>query len=94
VRATTLRHEGELNTRIPIVFITGHGDVPTSVTAMKAGAVEFLLKPLVDVDVLEASGRARNGSSYRCLMLCRTKNEALRGTMAIVARRSAVPRRV
>lgn len=48
----------ELNTEIPIVFITGHGDVPTSVTAMKAGAVEFLLKPLADVDVLEAIGRA------------------------------------
>jgi FixJ family two-component response regulator len=49
----------ELNTdNIPIVFITGHGDVPTSVTAMKAGAIEFLLKPLADVDVLEAIGRA------------------------------------
>jgi FixJ family two-component response regulator len=48
----------ELNTQIPIVFITGHGDVPTSVTAMKAGAVEFLLKPLADVDVLEAIDRA------------------------------------
>jgi FixJ family two-component response regulator len=48
----------ELNTQIPIVFITGHGDVPTSVTAMKAGAIEFLLKPLADVDVLEAIDRA------------------------------------
>jgi FixJ family two-component response regulator len=48
----------ELNTEIPIIFITGHGDVPTSVTAMKAGAIEFLLKPLADVDVLGAIGRA------------------------------------
>jgi FixJ family two-component response regulator len=48
----------ELNTEIPIVFITGYGDVPTSVTAMKAGAMEFLLKPLADVDVLEAIDRA------------------------------------
>jgi FixJ family two-component response regulator len=48
----------ELNTEIPIVFITGHGDVPTSVTAMKAGAIEFLLKPLADVDVLDAIDRA------------------------------------
>jgi FixJ family two-component response regulator len=47
-----------LNTQIPIVFITGHGDVPTSVAAMKAGAVEFLIKPLADVDVLEAIDRA------------------------------------
>ena len=52
------RRLAELNTQIPIVFITGHGDVPTSVTAMKAGAVEFLLKPLADVDVLEAIDRA------------------------------------
>jgi FixJ family two-component response regulator len=48
----------EVNTEIPIVFITGYGDVPTSVTAMKAGAIEFLLKPLADVDVLEAISRA------------------------------------
>jgi FixJ family two-component response regulator len=48
----------ELNTEIPIIFITGYSDVPTSVTAMKAGAIEFLLKPLADVDVLEAIGRA------------------------------------
>src|SRR5580693_2810190 len=52
------RRLAELNTQIPIVFITGHGDVPTSVTAMKAGAVEVLLKPLADVDVLEAIDRA------------------------------------
>jgi FixJ family two-component response regulator len=48
----------ELNPEIPIVFITGHGDVPTSVKAMKAGAIEFLLKPLADVDILEAIDRA------------------------------------
>jgi FixJ family two-component response regulator len=52
------RHLTQLNTEIPIIFITGYGDVPTSVTAMKAGAIEFLLKPLADVDVLEAIGRA------------------------------------
>ena len=43
----------ELNNDIPIVFITGHGDVPTSVRAMKAGAVEFLTKPFLDQDLLE-----------------------------------------
>src|SRR5271156_5837582 len=47
------RRLAELNTQIPIVFITGHGDVPTSVTAMKAGAVGFLLQPLADVNPLE-----------------------------------------
>jgi FixJ family two-component response regulator len=36
----------EANRAIPIVFITGYGDVPKSVRAMKAGAVEFLIKPL------------------------------------------------
>jgi RNA polymerase sigma factor (sigma-70 family) len=39
---------------LPIVFITGHGDVPMSVRAMKAGAVEFLLKPFRDQDLLDA----------------------------------------
>ena len=39
---------------IPIIFITGHGDIPMSVRAMKAGAVEFLTKPLRDQDLLDA----------------------------------------
>jgi FixJ family two-component response regulator len=38
---------------VPIVFITGHGDIPMSVRAMKAGAVEFLTKPFVDQDLLD-----------------------------------------
>ena len=42
------------NIRIPIVFITGHGDIPMSVRAMKAGAVEFLTKPFRDQDLLDA----------------------------------------
>jgi FixJ family two-component response regulator len=40
--------------RLPIVFITGHGDIPMSVQAMKAGAIEFLTKPFRDQDFLEA----------------------------------------
>ena len=43
---------------IPIVFITGHGTVPTSVRAMKGGAVDFLQKPFDDRDLLEAVQRA------------------------------------
>jgi len=39
---------------IPIVFLTGHGDIPMSVRAMKAGAVEFLTKPFRDQDLLDA----------------------------------------
>jgi len=40
--------------RIPIVFITGHGDIPMTVRAMKAGAVDFLGKPFRDQDLLDA----------------------------------------
>lgn len=43
--------------QIPIVFITGHGDVPMSVAAMKAGAIEFLTKPFRDQDLLDAVHR-------------------------------------
>jgi FixJ family two-component response regulator len=46
------------NVRIPIVFLTGHGDIPMSVRAMKAGAVEFLTKPFRDQDLLDAVGVA------------------------------------
>jgi len=42
------------NIPIPVIFITGHGDIPMSVRAMKAGAVEFLTKPLRDQDLLDA----------------------------------------
>jgi RNA polymerase sigma factor (sigma-70 family) len=42
------------NIHIPIVFLTGHGDIPMSVRAMKAGAVEFLTKPFRDQDLLDA----------------------------------------
>jgi len=42
------------NCHVPIVFITGHGDVPMTVRAMKAGAVEFLTKPFRDQDLLDA----------------------------------------
>lgn len=48
----------ELDLEIPIVFITGHGDVPTSVRAMKAGAMEFLTKPFGDRDLLDAIANA------------------------------------
>jgi FixJ family two-component response regulator len=40
--------------RLPIVFMTGHGDIPMSVQAMKAGAIEFLTKPFRDQDLLDA----------------------------------------
>jgi RNA polymerase sigma factor (sigma-70 family) len=50
-----LQHElAARNCQVPIVFITGHGDIPMSVRAMKAGAVEFLTKPFRDQDLLDA----------------------------------------
>src|SRR5256886_7672518 len=48
----------DMNIEMPIVFITGHGDVPTSVRAMKAGAVEFLTKPFGERDLLDAIRQA------------------------------------
>ena len=42
------------NTQLPIIFITGHGDIPMSVQAMKGGAIEFLTKPFRDQELLEA----------------------------------------
>ncbi|TXR48419.1 response regulator transcription factor [Phyllobacterium endophyticum] len=47
-----------LGTNIPIIFITGHGDVPMSVRAMKAGAIDFLTKPFRDQDMLDAVSNA------------------------------------
>ena len=44
--------------KLPIIFITGHGDIPTSVRAMKAGALEFLTKPFHDQDLLDAIRQA------------------------------------
>jgi FixJ family two-component response regulator len=53
--------------QIPIIFITGHGDIPMTVKAMKSGAVEFLTKPFLDRDLLEAINQAliRDGALRR-----------------------------
>jgi FixJ family two-component response regulator len=63
------------NIQIPIVFMTGHGDIPMTVRAMKAGAVEFLTKPFRDQDMLDAvqlaierdHGRRKDESANRRL---------------------------
>lgn len=51
----------------PVLFVTGKGDIPTSVRAMKAGAIDFLTKPVKDVDLFEAVSRAeaRDAESRR-----------------------------
>jgi FixJ family two-component response regulator len=63
------------NIQIPIIFITGHGDIPMSVQAMKGGAIEFLTKPFREQDLLEAiqlglardRARRENETSLRTL---------------------------
>ena|ERR1700730_12349560 len=52
------RQLAEAGIHIPIIFITGHGDIPMTVRAMKSGAVEFLTKPFRDQDLLDAINQA------------------------------------
>ena len=70
-----LTHEGIL---IPIVFLTGHGDIPTSVRAIKAGATDFLTKP-VDAAVLVRAVRA-------ALQLAETRRHSIAETAALATR--------
>jgi FixJ family two-component response regulator len=70
------------NRDLPIIFITGHGDIPMSVQAMKGGAIEFLTKPFRDQDLLDsvalglARDRARRASE-NALAALRERFEAL-----------------
>jgi FixJ family two-component response regulator len=52
------RELADAGIRIPIIFITGYGDIPMTVRAMKSGAVEFLTKPFLDEDLLDAIHQA------------------------------------
>jgi FixJ family two-component response regulator len=63
---------------LPFIFITGHGDIPMSVRAMKAGAVEFLTKPFRDQDLLDAVQRA--------LELDRARRERQKPVVELLAR--------
>ena len=55
----------DTNIRIPIIFMTGHGDIPMSVQARKAGAIDFLTKPFRDQDILDAVVRALERNEKR-----------------------------
>ena len=55
----------QANAHIPIIFMTGHGDIPMSVRAMKAGAVDFLAKPFRDQDMLDAVSAALERDAQR-----------------------------
>jgi FixJ family two-component response regulator len=77
------------NAHIPIVFMTGHGDIPMSVRAMKGGAVDFLTKPFRDQDMLDAVTRAIEADRTR-----RSGLEAMSGVREGFARLSQREREV
>jgi FixJ family two-component response regulator len=66
--------------QIPIIFITGHGTIPMSVRAMKAGAVEFLTKPFSAAELLDAIAQALERD--RSAMAVRAEEEAMRSLFA------------
>ena len=83
------RELAKAGVQIPIIFITGHGDIPMTVQAMKAGAIEFLTKPFREQDLLDAIRRAINFD--RAARLQRTKLADLRGRyQALTAREREV----
>jgi len=54
----------EAGVQMPIIFITGHGDIPMTVKAMKSGAMEFLTKPFRDQDLIDAIQQALKGNAH------------------------------
>jgi FixJ family two-component response regulator len=75
-----LDFQAELNrdgVALPIIFMTGHGDIPMSVRAMKAGAIDFLAKPFRDQDLLDAIHAALQADRER-----RQRDQALQGLTA------------
>jgi len=70
----------KINNRLPIIFITGHGDIPMAVRAMKAGAIEFLTKPFRDQDLLDAVQLAL--AKHQELMLTRAETARLQSRYA------------
>ena len=87
------RNLTEAGVQIPIIFVTGHGDIPMSVKAMKSGAVEFLTKPFRDQDLLDAiqqaldrdcSGRAQQREIEDLQQRYRTLTAREREVMSLV----------
>jgi FixJ family two-component response regulator len=85
---------GKAGIHLPIIFMTGHGDIPMSVRAMKAGAVDFLTKPFRDQDILDAVNgaldrdrqrRERDRALSELQTLLRTLTPREREVMAFVA---------
>jgi len=83
----------KLDESLPIIFLTGHGDIPMSVRAIKAGAVDFLTKPVRKETLLQAVRTALAGSAERCatrelLHSLRSRYESLTPASARSSRRS------
>jgi FixJ family two-component response regulator len=83
----------ELGIRLPVILITGHGDIPMSVRAMKAGAVDFLPKPFRDQDMIDAvtvainrdrTQRERDNQSFAIVDRYATLSPREREVMALV----------
>ena len=75
----------ERGVHYPVIFVTGHGDIPMSVQAMKAGAVEFLTKPFRDQDLLDAVTLAIRRD--RAARKARTELSKLRACLGSLTRR-------
>ncbi len=78
-------HLAELGVFLPIVLMTGHGDIPMSVRAMKAGAVDFLAKPFRDQEMLDAVSAALERDRAR--RIAAEKSDALRTAYATLSPR-------
>ncbi len=83
----------ERRAEVPIIFITGHGDVPMAVNAMKAGAADFLQKPFSDQDLIDRIRRALATAGQR--RTARADEDAIRARVALLTpRETEVMRRV
>lgn len=76
---------GQLGSALPIVFVTGHGDIPTSVRAIKAGAEDFLTKPVSSEDLLHAIEKAL--AHHGALLDQRERLDAMRDRIALLTPR-------
>jgi FixJ family two-component response regulator len=76
---------GQLGSALPIVFVTGHGDIPTSVRTIKAGAQDFLTKPVSSEDLLHAIEKAL--AHHGALLDQREKLDAMRDRIALLTPR-------
>jgi len=75
----------ELGSTFPVVFLTGHGDIPTSVQAVKTGAEDFLTKPVLKENLLDAIERAI--ARHQTTRQQRERTDALRGLIATLTPR-------